>query len=85
MVKRLNPLFTMQYRANPSQLLVAKFRQIYGAEVIFRTRKLKTSLPSLKTSYARELRSKVVYKLVLVVDVTPLMSARQFDTSHEGR
>ena len=32
-------------------------------QTIFTTRKLKTCLPSLKTSFARELRSKVVYKL----------------------
>ena len=57
------PLLTMQYRGNPSQLLAAKVRQISGAQIIFTTRKLKTCLPSLKTSFARELRSKVVYKL----------------------
>ena len=54
----------MQYRGNPSQLLAAKVRQISGAQTIFTTRKLKTWLPSLKTSFARELRSKVVYKLL---------------------
>ena len=51
----------MQHRGNPTQLLPAKVRQISGAQIIFTTRKLKTCLPSLKT--ARELRSKVVYKL----------------------
>ena len=58
------PLLTMQYRGNPSQLLAAKVRLISGAQIIFTTRKLKTCLPSLKTSFARELRSKVVYKLL---------------------
>ena len=57
------PLLTMQYRDNPSQLLAAKVRLITRAQTIFTTRKLKTCLPSLKTSFARELRSKVVYKL----------------------
>ena len=58
------PLLTMQYRGNPSQLLNAKVRLISGTQIIFfSTRKLKTCLPSLKTSFARELRSKVVYKL----------------------
>ena len=57
------PLFTVQYRANPSQLLSAKVRLIFGEQIIFTTRKLKTCLPSLKTPFARELRSKVVYKL----------------------
>ena len=63
MVKRLAPLFTMQYRGNLSQLLAAKVRQTSGAQIILTTTKLKTCLPSLKSSLARELRSKVVYGL----------------------
>ena len=62
-LKNSPPLLTMQYRGNPSQLLAAMVRQISGAQIIFTTRKLKTCLPSLKNSFARELRSKVVYKL----------------------
>ena len=57
------PLLTVQYRDNPSQLLCAKVRLIFGTQIIFSTRELKTCLPSLKTPFARELRSKVVYKL----------------------
>ena len=56
-------LLAMQYRGNPSQLLAGKVGLISGAQIIFKTRKLKTCLPSLKTSLARELRTKVVYKL----------------------
>ena len=63
MVETLSPLLTMQYRGNPSQLLAAKVRLIFGAQIIFTTRKLKTCLPSLKIFFAGELRSKVVYKL----------------------
>ena len=44
-------------------MLAAKLWQISGARIIFTTRKLKTCLPSLETSFAREVRSKVVYKL----------------------
>ena len=68
----------MQYRGNPSQLLAAKVRLISGAQIIFTTRKLKTCLTSLKTSFACELRSKVVYKLTCI-GVNPPMSARQSD------
>ena len=57
------PFLTMQHRGNPSQLLAVKVRLISGAQIIFTTRKLKTCLQSLKTSFAREPRSKVVYKL----------------------
>ena len=63
MVKRLKSSFTMQYRGKPSQMLAAKVRQKSGAQIIFTTKKLKTCLPSLKTSFAHELRSKVVCRL----------------------
>ena len=53
----------MQYRGNPSKLLAEKVWQISGAQITSATRKMKTCLPSLKTSFAHELRSKVVYKL----------------------
>ena len=62
-LKNSPPLLTMQYRGNLSQLLAAKVRLLSGAQITFTTRKLKTCIPSLKTSFARELRSKVVYKL----------------------
>ena len=58
-----SPPFTMQYRGKPSQLIATKVRQITGAQKNFTKRKLKTCLPSLKTSFARELRSKLVCKL----------------------
>ena len=50
------PLLTMLYRGNPSQLLAEKVRLISGAQTIFTLRELKTCLPSLKTSFACELR-----------------------------
>ena len=62
-LKDSTPLPTMQYRGNPSQLLAANVRLISGAQIIFTSRKLKTCLPFLKSSFARELRSKVVHKL----------------------
>ena len=67
MVERLTFFFTMQYRGNPSQLLAAKVWQITGAQISFTTRKLKTCLPSLETSFAQDLRSKVLYKLTCSV------------------
>ena len=57
------PVLTIQYRGNPSQPLAAKVRLISGAQIILTTRKLKKCMPSLKTSFVRELRSKMVYKL----------------------
>ena len=58
-----SPLSTMQYQGNLSQLLAARVRKISGAQINFTTRKLKTCIPSLKTSFAHELRYKVAYKL----------------------
>ena len=84
------PLFTMQYRGNPSQLLAAKVRLISGAQTIFTTRKLKTCLSSLKTSFARKLRSKVVYKLTCsgcnatYVDQTVRHLATRVDEHRKG-
>ena len=72
------PICTMQNRDNPSQLLASKVRQISGAQIFLTTRKLKTCLPSLKTSFARELRSKVMYKLTCS-GCNPPMSARRSD------
>ena len=60
MVEKLNPLFTMQHRGNPSQLLAAKVRQISRAQTY---KKSENMLGIPQTSFARELRSKVVYKL----------------------
>ena len=57
------PLFTKQYRGNLSQLLAVTIWQISGAQKKFTTRKLKTSLSSLKTFFSRELRTKGVYRL----------------------
>ena len=56
---------------NRSQMLAAKVRQISGTQIIFTTGKLKTCLPSLKTSFARELRSKATHKL-LTLEALPI-------------
>ena len=57
------PIITLQYRGNASEWFAAKLRQNAGAQVIFTTRKLKTCLPSLKSPFAKDLKSRVVYKL----------------------
>ena len=57
------PILMVQYRGNHSQTLAKKVRDITNALIIFTTRKLKTCLPSLKSSFSSELKSKVVYRL----------------------
>ena len=62
--KRLKylPPFYNSFLAIAEPFLIAKVRQISGAQIIFTTSKLKSRLPSLNTFFARELRSKVVFK-----------------------
>ena len=57
------PILMVQYRWNHSQTLAKKVRDITNALIIFTTRKLKTCMPSLKSSFSSELKSKVVYRL----------------------
>ena len=56
------PLLMVQYRGNHSQTLAKKVRDITNALIKF-ARKLKTCMPSLKSSFSSELKSKVVYRL----------------------
>ena len=84
------PLLTMQYRGNPSQLLAVKVWLISGALIFFTTRKLKTCLPSLKTSFASDVRSKVLCKLTCsgcnstYVDQTVRHLATRVDDHRKG-
>ena len=57
------PILMVQYRGNHSQTLAKKVRDITNALIVFTTRKLKTCMPSLKSSFSSELKSKVVYRL----------------------
>ena len=62
MVKRLTPFYNAISRQSISTVSCKVSANIRGT-IIFTTRKMKTCLPSLKTSFARKLRSKVAYKL----------------------
>ena len=53
------PILMVQYRGNHSQTLAKKVRVITNALIIFTTRKIKTCMPSLKSSFSKE----VVYRL----------------------
>ena len=57
------PILMVQYMGNHSQILAKKVRDITNSLIIFTTRKLKTCIPSLKSSFSSELKSKVVYRL----------------------
>ena len=55
--------FVLQYRGNISNEFVKKLNTIQPVKTIFTTRKLKSCLPSLKSSFDKDLKSHVVYEL----------------------
>ena len=57
------PILMVQNRGNHSETLAKKARDITNALIILTTRKMKTCIPSLKSSFSSELNSKVVYRL----------------------
>ena len=57
------PILMVHHRGNHSQTLAKKVRDITNALKIFTTRKMKRCMPSLKSSFSSELKSKVVYRL----------------------
>ena len=52
----------VQYRGNHSQTLAKKVCDITNAQIVFTTRKMKTCMPSLKSSFSSELKSKMVFR-----------------------
>ena len=55
--------FVLQYRGNISNEFVKKLNKIHPVQTIFTTRKLKSCLPSLRSSFDEDLKSHVVYEL----------------------
>ena len=55
--------FVLQYRGSISNEFVKKLNKFHPVQTIFTTRKLKSCLPSLKSSFDKDLKSHVVYEL----------------------
>ena len=73
----------VQYRGNHNWTSAKKVRDIINAQIIFTTRKMKTCMHSLKSSFSRELKSQVVYRHYLNdVGANPSMLARRSDIRH---
>ena len=53
----------LQYRGNQSQNLANRLRKLTNFQVVFTTRKQESCLPSLKSAFSNDLKSRVVYKL----------------------
>ena len=64
--------FVLQYRGNISNEFVKKLNKIHPVQTVFTTRKLKSCLPSLKSSIGKDLKSHVFMKS-LVIDANPSM------------
>ena len=60
--KKQRPLLMLQYRGHESDRFARRLRT-HGLLTIFTTRKLKSSLPSLKDPIPEELSSKVIYQI----------------------
>ena len=56
-------MLMVQYRVNQSQYFANRLRKLTNAQMVFTTRKLESCLPSLKSAFSNDLKSRVVYKL----------------------
>ena len=57
------PMLIVQYRSNHSQYFSKRLQKLAKVQVVFTTRKLESCLPSLKSAFSNDLKSRVVYKL----------------------
>ena len=57
------PMLMLQYRGNRSQYFASKLRNLTNAERVFNKGKLEPCLPSLKSAFSNDLKSRTVYKL----------------------
>ena len=57
-------ILLVQYRGNQSQYFANMLRKLTNVQVVFTTRKLESSLPSLKSAFSNDLKSRVVHKLL---------------------
>ena len=58
-----NQKFVLQYRGNISNEFEKKLNKIHPVQLIFTTRKLKSCLSSLKSSFDKDLKTQVIYEL----------------------
>ena len=68
-VKSLNnrepkPRFFVQYRGNITQNFESRLKKLCEFQIIFTTRELRTCLPTLKSTFDKNLKSHVLYKVI---------------------
>ena len=59
----LKPTFFVQYRGNPTEYVASSMKKLCDIQLIFRTRKLRNCLPTLKLPFDKNLKSHVVYRV----------------------
>ena len=57
------PTFFLQYRGNITQNFASKLKKLCELQVVFTMRKLRSCLPTLISSFDRDLKSHVVYEI----------------------
>ena len=57
------PTIFLQYRGNFSQNFASKLKKLCELQIFFTTRKLRSCLPTKKSSFDRDLKSHVVYEI----------------------
>ena len=63
-LKDVKPSMLMvQYSGNQSQCFANRLQKLTNVQVVFYTRKLEPCLPSLKSAFSNDIKSRVVYKL----------------------
>ena len=56
-------MLIVQYRGNQSQYFAIRLLKLTNVQVVFTTRKLESCLPSLKSAFSNDFKSRVVHKL----------------------
>ena len=62
-VKPSRSMLMVRYRGNQIQYFAGSLRNLTNAQVVFNTRELELCLPSLKSEFANDLKSRVVYEV----------------------
>ena len=57
------PTIFLQYRGKLTQNFARKLKKLCEFQVVFKTRKLRSCLPTLKSTFDRDLKSQVVYEI----------------------
>ena len=58
-----NPPIFLQYKGKLNQNFTSQFKKLWDLQLVFLTQNLRSCIPTLKTSFDRDLKSHVVYEI----------------------